>query len=144
MVGMEAKRVMYGTRGMLWLDGDEIAEVESVKATLEADKIEVKMAGHMSSGYKVVGYKGTGSFKVHKVSSYFIQKLAPSIKQGKQVTMSLVSKLDDPDAIGSERVMLKNVIIDSVDLINWELGKLGEEDYKFTFDDYELLDAATA
>ena len=40
--------------------------------------------------------------------------------------------------------MLKNVIIDSVDLINWELGKLGEEDYKFTFDDYELLDAATA
>ena len=34
MVGMEAKRVMYGTRGMLWLDGDEIAEVESVKATL--------------------------------------------------------------------------------------------------------------
>ena len=130
MVGMEAKRVMYGTRGMLWLDGDEIAEVESVKATLEANKIEVKMAGHMSSGYKVVGYKGTGSFKV--------------IKQGKQVTMSLVSKLDDPDAVGSERVMLKNVIIDSVDLINWELGKLGEEDYKFTFDDYELLDAATA
>ena len=58
--------------------------------------------------------------------------------------MSLVSKLDDPDAVGSERVMLKNVIIDSVDLINWELGKLGEEDYKFTFDDYELLDAATA
>lgn len=144
MTGMEAKRVMYGTRGMLWLDGDEIAEVESVKATLEADKIEVKMAGHMASGYKVVGYKGTGSFKVHKVSSYFIKKLAPSIKAGQQVAMSLVSKLEDPDAIGTERVMLKNVLIDSVDLINWELGKLGEEDYKFTFDDYEMLDSADA
>lgn len=144
MKNMESKRVIYGTYGQMWIDGDEVAEVEELKATLSADKVEVKMVGHMNKGYKVTGYTGKGSFKVHKVSSYFIKKLAPSIKQGKQVTCTIVSKLQDPDAVGTERVVLKNVLIDSVDLVNWSVGKVGEESYDFTFEDYELLDSADA
>ncbi len=144
MKNMESKRVIYGTYGQMWIDGDEVAEVEELKATLSADKVEVKMVGHMNKGYKVTGYTGKGSFKVHKVSSYFIKKLAPSIKQGKQVTCTIVSKLQDPDAVGTERVVLKNVLIDSVDLVNWSVGKIGEESYDFTFEDYELLDSADA
>lgn len=96
----------------------------------------------MGKCYKVVGYTGKGSLKMHKVSSYMIKKLAPSIKQGKQVLVELVSKVADPDAIGTERVALHNVLFDSVDLINWGVGKLGEEDYNFTFEDYDLLDEA--
>lgn len=144
MKNMESKRVIYGTYGQMWIDGDEVAEVEELKATLSADKVEVKMVGHMNKGYKVTGYTGKGSFKVHKVSSYFIKKLAPSIKQGKQVTCTIVSKLQDPDAVGTERVVLKNVLIDSVNLVNWSVGKIGEESYDFTFEDYELLDSADA
>ena len=74
MNGIEARRVIYGTFGELWIDGDKLAEVEEVKATLTADKIEVKMAMHMTKGYKIVGYTGKGSLKLHKVSSYFIKK----------------------------------------------------------------------
>lgn len=48
MNGIEARRVIYGTFGELWIDGDKLAEVEEVKATLTADKIEVKMAMHMT------------------------------------------------------------------------------------------------
>lgn len=142
MDAMEAKNVMYGTRAEMWLDGDKIAECTECKATLTADKIEVKMAMHMAPGYKVVGYKGKGSIKLHKTSSYFIEKLAPSIKEGQQVEFTLISKVDDPDAIGAERVALYHVVFDSVDLINWTVGKLGEESYNFTFSDFELLDSA--
>lgn len=144
MENMEAKKVMYGTYGDMWIDGDKIAEVEELKATLSADKVEVKMAGHMTKGYKVVGYTGKGSFKVHKVSSYFIKKLAPSIKQGKQVTCTIISKVADPDSVGTERVSITGVLIDSVDLVNWSIGKIGEESYNFTFEDYDLLDEADA
>lgn len=142
MKDIEARSVIYGTFGELWIDGDKIAEVEEVKATLTSDKIEVKMAMHMTKGYKVVGYTGKGSVKLHKVSSYFIKKLAPSIKAGRQVSCTLISKVSDPDAVGTERVALTGVIFDSVDLINWSVGKLGEESYNFTFQDYELLDSA--
>ena len=144
MNDIQAKRVIYGTFGELWVDGEKLAEVEEVKATLMADKVEVKMAMHMTKGYKVVGYTGKGSVKLHKVSSYFIKKLAPSIVKGKQVECTLISKVSDPDAVGVERVALTGVIFDSVDLINWSVGKLGEESYDFTFQNYSLLDEANA
>ena len=118
-----------------------MGEIQELKAKLSADKVEVKIARKMNKGYKVTGYTGKGSFKVHKVSSYFIKKLAPSIKEGRQVTCTIISKVRDPDALGTERVALYNCLIDSVDLINWSVGKLGEESYDFTFEDYEMLDS---
>ena len=141
---MESKRPFYGSRGMLWIDGYRVAEVLEVKATLTAKKLEVPMARHLSVGYKMVGFEGKGSFKVHKVTSYFIDKLAPAIKEGRQVLFTLVSDVDDPDAVGNERVELYNCMVDSVDLINWAVGKLSEEEYNFTFEDYEMTDMATA
>ena len=141
---VEAKRVVYGTFSELWIEGDLFAEAISCKATLSADKTEVKLVRHMGHAYKVTGYTGKGSIKLHKVSSYFIKKLAPSIKQGKQILFTIVSKVADPDAFGAERIALKNCLFDSVDLVNWETGKLGEEDYSFTFEDYEPLDLIEA
>ena len=140
MKEMESKQVVYGTFGSMWIDGYEIAEIQELKATLSADKVEVKIARKMSKGYKVTGYTGKGSFKVHKVSSYFIKKLAPSIKEGKQVLCTIISKVEDPDALGTERIALYNCLIDSVDLINWSVGKLGEESYNFSFEDFSILD----
>ena len=144
MNNMESKHAFYGSRGMLWIDGERIAEVLEVKATLTAKKIEVPRARHMTVGYKQVGYEGKGSFKIHKVSSYFIEKLAPSIKEGRQVLFTLVSDVDDPDAIGNERVELYNCMVDSVDLINWAVNKLSEEEYNFTFEGFEITDKALA
>jgi hypothetical protein len=140
MKEMESKQVVYGTFGSMWIDGYEIAEIQELKATLSADKVEVKIARKMSKGYKVTGYTGKGSFKVHKVSSYFIKKLAPSIKEGKQVLCTIISKVEDPDALGTERIALYNCLIDSVDLVNWSVGKLGEETYNFSFEDFSILD----
>ena len=140
MKEMESKQVVYGTFGSMWIDGFAIAEIQELKATLSADKIEVKIARKMNKGYKVTGYTGKGSFKVHKVSSYFIKKLAPSIKEGRQVPVTIISKVEDPDALGTERIALYNCLIDSVDLVNWSVGKLGEESYNFTFEDFDVLD----
>lgn len=141
MDDIKSKNVVYGTYGEMWIDNYKVGEITQLKATLSADKVEVKIARKMNKGYKVTGYTGKGSFKVHKVSSYFIKKLAPSIKEGKQVTCTIISKVADPDALGTERVALYDCLIDSVDLINWAVGKLGEESYNFTFEDYDLLDS---
>lgn len=142
MKTMSPERAMYGTHATMWIDGDEIGEVTSVEATLEAQKEEVKMAKTMYTGYKVTGYQGKGTFKLHKVSSKFIKKFAPSIQEGRQVSFTLISKIDDPDAFGSERVALYGCIVDAVNVVNWEVGALLEEEYSFTFTSYELLDSA--
>ena len=137
---VDTQRVVYGSYGQVWLDGDEIAEIESCKATLTAQKTAIKRCRHLVDGYKTTGYEAKGSIKLHKVSSYLIKKLAPAIKEGKQVKFTLISKLDDPNALGAERIALYGVMFDAVDLINWELGKVGEESQNFTFEDFDLLD----
>ena len=137
---VDAQNVVYGSYGQIWLDGDEIAEIISRKATLTAQKTAIKRSRHLVDAYKTTGYEAKGALKVHKVNSYLIKKLAPAIKAGKQVKFTLVSKLDDPNALGAERIALYGVLFDAVDLINWELGKVGEESQNFTFEDFELLD----
>ena len=52
--------------------------------------------------------------------------------------------MDDPDALGVERIALYNCLIDAVDLINWSVGKVGEESYNFTFEDFDELDTIDA
>ena len=144
MKEIESKQVVYGTYGSMWIDGYEIAEIQELKANLSADKVEVKIARKMSKGYKVTGYTGKGSFKAQNVSSNFIKILAPSIKEGKQFLCSIISKVEDPDALGTERIALYNCLIDSEDLINWSVGKLGEESNNFTFEDFSILDQIDA
>jgi len=139
---MNAKNVMNGTDVELWIDGDLIAEATECKATASLQTTEVKMARHFLSGYKVTGAQGKGSLKMHKVSSYMLRKISESIKSHQQLSCTIVSKIDDPDAIGEERVVIKDACFDSVDIINWKVGALGEESYNFTFSDYEILDYA--
>jgi hypothetical protein len=141
MNSIEAKKVINGTWGSVSIDGDELAEVISLKATLTATKAEVKMVRHLVIGQKVTGYQGKGSVKVHKVSSYFMNKLAKSISEGKQISFTIISKLADPDANGEERIVIRDANPDGVDLANWEVDKLGEEDISFSFSDFEIIDS---
>ncbi|MBR1727941.1 MAG: hypothetical protein IJ728_13205 [Selenomonadaceae bacterium] len=58
MNSVDSKQVFYGSRGMIWIDGQQIAEITEIKATLTAEKIEVNLARKMNKGYKVVGFEG--------------------------------------------------------------------------------------
>ena len=101
---MEAKRVMNGKYADLYIDGDLMAEAISFKAEVNLTKEEVKMLRHVGKGYKVTGYDCKGELKLHKVSSYMIKKMNDNIKAGKQTVVTIVSVLDDKDAVGSERI----------------------------------------
>ena len=137
---MQAKNVMSGTHGELWIDDDYISEVTEFKAETKATKAAVTMVKHSAPGQKVLGYTCTGSLKLHKVSSYMIRKFAESIQNCTTVTCDVVAKLDDPDAWGAERVALHGVVFDSVTLMAFTAGKLGEESYNFSFESFDLLD----
>ena len=131
MNSMEAKRVMNGKYADLYIDGDLMAEATAFKAEVTLTKEEVKMLRHVGKGYKVTGYDCKGQLKLHKVSSYMIRKMNDNIKAGRQTVVTIVSVLDDKDAT-----------FDSLILADWEVDKMGEESYSFTFSDWDLLDLA--
>lgn len=135
------EKVINGTFGEVWVDGDYMAEVTALEAKVSLEKTEVNQVGKLEKGYKVTGIDCKGTLKMNKVSSYFIKKLSAPLKKGKTVTATIISNLEDPDAFGAERVELSGCTFDELALVNWEAKKLGEESIPFTFTGWEVLDS---
>ncbi len=135
----EAHRVISGTWGELWIDGDYMAEVTGLQAKVSLEKSDVKQTGKLGTGKKVTGISGTGTIKMNKVTSYFIQKLSDNLQKGKTTTATIRSKLADPDAFGSEEVELYGCTFDELTLADWEAGSNGEESIPFTFSDWKTV-----
>lgn len=140
----EAQRVMSGTQGEIWIEGKYMAEVTGFKAEIKLIKEEVNQVKTMFKQYKVVGCEGTGNVKMNHVSSYFINLMADNIRKGRQTVVTIRAKLDDPDAIGREEVIIRDATFDKLTLMDWEAKKLTEDDYDFTFTDFEVPVTANA
>lgn len=141
MKSYEARRVINGTFGEVWVDDDYMAEATGLNAKVSLEKQEVNQTGTLAKGYKVTGVDGKGTLKLNKVTSYFIKKLSDNLKAGKTTVCKIMSNLADPDAFGAERVMLSDCVFDELTLIDWEAKKLAEENIAFTFSSWEVLDA---
>ncbi|MBK5898665.1 phage tail tube protein [Catonella massiliensis] len=141
---LSPEKVMNGTFGEVWLDDYYLAEVLSLEAKASLEKTEVNQARTLVKGYKVTGIDCKGTLKLNKVTSYFLTKLSESIKKGKVVKCTIISKLADPDSDGIERVKLTGCVFDEITLANWEVKKLGEESIPFTFTGWEVLDYVPA
>ena len=135
-----AKRVISGTWGEVWLDGDKVSECYGHQAKVSFNKEDIALCGQMASDKKVTSIECTGSLRMHKVTSRMALAIGENIRNGKDVRFTIVSKLKDPDAYGAERVVLSNVSFDDLTLADWEAKSVGKVECPFTFTDYEFLD----
>ena len=135
-----AKRVISGTWGEVWLDGDKVSECYGLQAKVSFNKEDIALCGQMASDKKVTSIECTGSLRMHKVTSRMALAIGENIRKGKDVRVTIVSKLKDPDAYGAERVVLSNVSFDDLTLADWEAKSVGKVECPFTFTDYEFLD----
>ena len=139
-----AQQVMSGTQGEIWIDGKYMAEVTAFNAEVKLVKEEVNQVKTMFKQYKITGCEGTGNVKMNHVSSYFINLMADNIRKGRQTVVTIRAKLDDPDAVGREEVIIRDATFDKLTLMDWEAKKLTEDDYDFTFTDFEVPVTANA
>ena len=135
-----AQRVISGTWGEVWLDGDKVSECYGLQAKVNFNKEDIALCGQMASDKKVTSIECTGSLRMHKVTSRMALAIGENIRNGKDVRFTIVSKLKDPDAYGAERVVLSNVSFDDLTLADWEAKSVGKVECPFTFTDYEFLD----
>ena len=134
------EKTINGTFGELWVDDYYLSEVTGLEAKVTLEKTEVNQTGTLAKGYKITGMDCKGTIKLNKVTSYFIEKLSDPIKAGKTPTATIISKLADPDALGTERIKLTGCTFDEVTLASWEAKKLAEESIPFSFTGWELMD----
>ena len=135
------EKVMNGSFASMWVNTTFLGEGTELEAKISLEKKEVKQAGTLAKGYKIVGTDGKGKLKVNKISSYFINLIADNIKNGKTTVVQIKSTIEDPDLGGAkETVLLKGVQFDELTLVNWKVKELIEEEYSFTFSDFDILD----
>jgi hypothetical protein len=139
-----AKRVMSGTWGEVWLDNNYGGECYGLQAKVSFNKEDVAICGQMAKDKKTTSINCTGSMRMHKVSSRMANAIGSSIHNGKDLRFTVISKLNDPDAYGAERVALKNVSFDDLTLADWEVATNGKIEAPFTFTDYKFLDSVEA
>ena len=140
---MDAQQVMSGTEGEVWIDGKYMAQVTAFKAVVNLEKVEVNQVKVRGKKYKTTGWEGKGNVKLNHMSSFFIDLMADNIKKGHQTKVTILAKLDDPDAIGEERVVSRDATFDKLTLMDWQAKKLVEDDYDFTFTDFDVMQTAS-
>lgn len=133
-------KVVNGTWGEIWFDGEYMAECTSFKAEVNIKTTEIAQCQTLVSGAKMTGLEQKGELKMHKTNSKMIKKYAAEVRAGRLPEVDIISKVDDPDTDGYERVACYGCTIDKIPLADWEAGKVGEESYSFDFRDYKVLD----
>lgn len=136
-------RVMSGTWGQVWVDGELWAELDGASAKYSYNKETVTMCGNMVDGHKITSVKGSGSISVKKVYTRNRDR-GDAILEGRDVRATIVMKLADPDAFGAERAALYDVSFDDETIMDFAAGRMGQTSYPFTFGRREWLDTVEA
>ncbi|MDO7787523.1 phage tail tube protein [Desulforamulus aquiferis] len=131
-MALDASRVIHGSYGQVFINGVWQTHINHLEAKVAMQKKELNLSGDDWVRHKKGPKKGSGTMSGFKVTSAMLQQGFDKFE--------IVSKLADPEAYGFERIRLKNVMADELQLANWTAGEEVTEEVAFTFEGYELLD----
>nr|DAS30328.1 MAG TPA: tail tube protein [Caudoviricetes sp.] len=143
---MRGKDAISGSLGRCYVTiGDNrflLMTVLSVTAKVERTKKEVAVMGQTGKANKSVGWKGSGTCKLHYMTSIF-RELAEKYKNtGEDFYFDMLIENEDPTSTtGKQQTILENCNINNlvVALIDAEAEILDEE-FEFTFENWRLGD----
>lgn len=134
-----ARNAISGTHTTCWWDGDICYEASSVEIKIKPNRETVQFSGEMIEDSKLMSVAGTYSIKIRKIYSRSAE-YAEQMMQGIDPRITLIAKLDDPDAWGHERVKITNAWFDEIPVFSSENGKIVEEEYAGGFTGLQFLD----
>lgn len=135
--------VLAGANALLEIDGEPIYECYNVDARVTVNRTDVQMGIDVDS--KQVGASGTITLQIYHVYSRIAQKVQDALKAGRDVRMTMRSRIEDPDAVGGqvESVTLTNVWLNEYPLTNWQRDNAEAQEYSggFTPTDAQITEA---
>ena len=134
-----SNKVIRGTFGRAWVDGDLMANVKSFEAKATIDYEDLDINGDFGQKKRYMGYSIAGTMTLHKFDSYILKKYQAAIMSGDLPEMKIVASLADPQSDGTQRVALYDVHLDEITLLQFE-NKTVLEEVPFTAGSFEFLD----
>lgn len=137
---MIAQKTINGTYGEIWLNGQKFGNCKSFSCKVTGEYQEMDIAGQSGKFQKWLGYAIAGTMTLIKLDSSINSMLLPFWKTGQNPTFTIVGKLSDPSAYGSERVSITGVTIDEATLLDFEQKTVKDEEVPFKAENFDLLD----
>lgn len=141
---MRGRDAVSGSLGRCYVTiGDNrylLMTLVSVNTKMEKTKKELPIMGKAGKGNKSVGWKGTGTCKLHYMTSIF-RELAEKYKNtGEDFYFDMLIENEDPtSATGKQQVILENCNINNlvVAMLNAE-SEILDEEFEFTYENWRL------
>lgn len=141
MEKLTGNRVISGSNGKVWVNGELWRECKSFEAKVAGEFEDVTFCGDYAKHSKYMGWTGEGTIVLTKVYSRGAKIMAEAFKTGVMPEIKIVGALADPQAFGAERVSISEVIFKEFDLLKFENRTNAEEELPFVFADYDLLES---
>lgn len=127
-----ANRILSGSYAEIWVDGLRVAEAQSIRLSVKAQRSDVQIGIDIDS--KLTGLKGEGELKLKQVYTRFYNILDKA-KNGFDVRLTIMTALKDPDSFGGleERYRVSGIALTDIPLVNYETGKINEQTIRFSF-----------
>ena len=129
------------------IDGNRynFMQATELEAKIEKTKKEVNILGKTGKGNKASGWKGTGSATFHYNNSIWRKLLLNYKNTGEDIYFDIQITNNDPtSAAGRQTIILKDCNTDGGVLAKFKAGDdLLEEEWDFTFDDFEIPEEFT-
>jgi hypothetical protein len=134
-----ANKVLSGTEGTLWINGEEIEEVNKVEIKIEGTFDDIELAGVYATMGRFMGWKGTGTITLFKMHSRAFNAIGDAFKTGKFPDIEIIAAVTNRQTGESERIALHGVQFTESDF-NFETKKSSQEAIPFRFIDYDILE----
>lgn len=137
---MVSNKLINGTFGRVWVNGELFANVKSFEAKLTGDYEDVTQSGELGTHRKYMGYSIEGTVTLYKLDSTIARLISEGFRTGALPEISIVGKIEDPAAYGAERVELIEVTFDELMLLKFENKTVTEEEVPFKAAAFNYLD----
>ena len=138
----QPKEIFNGTDGAIWITTDtETFKVGSMeKFILKQTQVweDIDLSECMTKKRKLVGVELTGEISKFRIDSRMIN-IAESYKDGDQLDISIMGKAYNNNTGLEQRVKIKGVTFDELDLLSLEQKTPTKEATNFGAEDYEWI-----
>ena len=136
----KASRVINGTHGAVWINGQKLADLEQIELKVNLEYEDVYFPEDTGKYRKFIGWTGEGSLTLKKVFSRGALLLGEAVKKGKIPEIEITTRLGDPDSYGVERTTVSGVTFNEFLLAKIEQRALLQEEMGFEYSDFDLLE----
>lgn len=137
---MKAEEIYNGTNGTLWLnDNVELASVQSFTLRQKNNFEEINLSTKLGKSRRFIGYELSGAITKFKVDNQFTN-IMEQYKNGESPELKLIGKIENKSSGKTQRIVIKGVTLDEMDLMSFEQKTVMREEIPFEAEDYYYID----